>query len=121
MGDFKEYKKCVLMEETFYRQKSRENRLKKGDKNTKFFHKMANTRVRENFLSKVNINEDSLTSAKDIKFGVCRAYKTLLSEIEDWRPRMGDLQFRVLGTEKARSLEEPFSEEELFEALFSLS
>ena len=120
-GIWREYKKCVLMEETFWRQKSREIWLKEGDKNTKFFHKMANARARKNFLSKVNINGDCLTSEEDIKFGVCRAYKTLLSETEDWRPRIGDLQFRVLGTERFRSLEESFSEKEVFEALCNLS
>ena len=115
LGDLEEYKKYVLMEETFWRQKSRETWLKEGDKNTKFFHKMANARARKNFLSKVNINGNSLTSAEDIKDGVCRAYRTLLVETEDWRPRMGNLQFRVLGSERARS-----SEKEVFEALCSL-
>ena len=71
---------------------------------------MANAKARKNFLSKVIINGDTLTSEEDIKSEVCRAYRTLLSEIEDWRPRIGDLQFRVLGIERSRSLEEPFSE-----------
>ena len=72
LGDLDEYKKCVLMEETFWRKKSREIWLKEGNKNTKFFLKMANARVRKNFLSKVNINGNSLTSVEDIKDGVCR-------------------------------------------------
>ena len=37
LGDLEEYKKCVLMEETFWRQKSKEIWLKEGDKNTKSF------------------------------------------------------------------------------------
>ena len=74
---------------------------------------MANAKARKNFLSKVIINGDTLTSEEDIKSEVCRAYRTLLSEIEDWRPRIGDLQFRVLGTEKSRSLEKPFSKKEV--------
>ena len=107
-GDLEEYKNCVLMEETFWRQKSREIWLKEGDKNTRFFHKTANVRARRNFLSKVKINGVTLIDEEDMKSGVCRAYQTLLSENEDWRPRVGDLQFRVLGTERSRSLEEPF-------------
>ena len=121
MGDLEEYKKCVLMEETFCRQKSRETWLKEGDKNTKFFHKTTNAKTKKNFLSKVNINGDSLASGEDMKDGVCRAYRTLLLETEDWRTRMGNFQFRVLGIERARSLEESFSEKEIFEALCSLS
>ncbi|RVW39742.1 hypothetical protein CK203_074683 [Vitis vinifera] len=84
MGDLEEYKNYVLMEETSWRQKSRETWLKKGDKNT-------------------------------------RAYQTLLLENQDWRQRIEDLQFHVMGTKRSRSLEVPFLEEEVFEALCSLS
>ena len=91
MRDLEKYKNCVLMEETLWRQKSRKLWLKEGDKNTKFFHKMANASARNFFLSKVNINWDTLTSEEDIKSEVCRAYRTLLLEIEDCRPIIGDL------------------------------
>ena len=66
------------MEETSWRQKSREPWLKEGDKNTRFFHKTANVRARRNFLSKVKINGVTLIDEEDIKSGVCRAYQTLL-------------------------------------------
>ena len=108
------------MEETSWRQKSREPWLKEGDKNTRFFHKTANVRARRNFLSKVKINGVTLIDEEDIKSGVCRAYRTLLSENEDCRPRIRDLQFRVLGIERYRSLEASFLEKEVFEALCNL-
>ncbi|RVW17754.1 Transposon TX1 uncharacterized 149 kDa protein [Vitis vinifera] len=120
MRDLEEYKNCVLMEETSWRQKSRETWLKEGDKNTSFFHKMANARAKRKFLSKVKINGVTLIDEEDIKSRMCRAYRTLLLENADWRLRNGDLQFHVLGTERSRSLEVPFSEEEVFEALCNL-
>ena len=62
------------MEETSWRQKSREIWLREGDKNTKYFHKMANVRARRNFLSKIRVNGVTLSSIEDIKDSVCRTY-----------------------------------------------
>ncbi|RVW99827.1 putative ribonuclease H protein [Vitis vinifera] len=101
------------------RQKSREIWLKEGDKNTKYFHKMANARARKNFLSKIRINEVTLSSSDDLKEGVCRAYKSLLSEPGDWRPNINGLNFKELGEGLASSLEVVFSEEEIYAALSS--
>ncbi|RVW35135.1 hypothetical protein CK203_085898 [Vitis vinifera] len=52
-GDFE---KWALMEEVSWRQKSREVWLRRGDRNTDFFHKMANSHKRRNCLSKIKIN-----------------------------------------------------------------
>ena len=51
-----EYKKWVIMEETSWRQKSRELWLREGDKNTGYFHKMVNAHKRVNSLVKIKIN-----------------------------------------------------------------
>ena len=52
----KDYKKWVLLEEISWRQKFREVWLKKGDKNTGFFHKMTNAHKRRNYVDIININ-----------------------------------------------------------------
>ena len=62
-----DYKKWTLLEETSWRQKSREIWLREGDKNTKYFHKMVNAKAMRNLLSKIRVNEVSLSSIDEIK------------------------------------------------------
>ena len=52
------YKKWVLLEEIYWRQKSKEFWLKEGDRNTGFFHHMVNAHLRKNALVKIKINGD---------------------------------------------------------------
>ena len=47
------YRKWVLMEETHWRQLSREIWLKEGDRNTGFFHRMASAHRRNNSLDRM--------------------------------------------------------------------
>lgn len=112
-----DYKKWALLEETSWRQKSREIWLREGDKNTRFFHKMVNACPRRVLLTKVRINGVTLTDDEEIKVGVCRAYLILFSEMKDWRLSIRGLHFEVLGKYRFRSLEASFLEEEAFEAL----
>ena len=78
---------------------------------------MANARAMRNFLSKIRVNEVTLSSSEDIKDSVCRTYQSLLSESGDWRPSINGLNFKELGEGVASSLEVMFSEEEIFAAL----
>ena len=103
-----DYKKWALLEKTSWKQKSKEIWLKEGDKNTRFFHKMAHARARRNLLTKVKIKGVTLTDENKIWAGVCRAYQSLLSESGNWRPSVRGLQFGVLGEEKSRKLRVAF-------------
>ena len=51
-----ELEKSFLQEEISWRQKSRAIWLQEGDKNTKFFHRIANSNRRSNFISSLMIN-----------------------------------------------------------------
>ena len=64
------------MEEDSWRQKSRELWLKEVDKNTMFFHKMANAHRRRNHLAKIKVDLVWFTEEREIKEGVTHAFKT---------------------------------------------
>ena len=56
-----DFKKWALIEEISWRQNSRQIWLKEGDSNTRFFHRMANTRRRKNFMQKIKVGGEWLT------------------------------------------------------------
>ena len=116
-GAKEDFKKWALMEEISWRQKSREVWLSEGDRNTKFFHKMANSHRRGNMLARVKINGVWLTKENEVKEGVVNEFKTMLSSAGGWRPSLRGLSFERLEAVDAASLEEPFSEQEVMEAL----
>ena len=117
-GDFE---KWALMEEVSWRQKSREVWLREGDRNTGFFHKMANSHRRRNCLSKIKVDGVWLTEEQEIKRGVVRAFKDQLTDPGGWHPSMEGLDFNRIGDEDAAGLEEVFSEEEVLKALSDLN
>ena len=117
-GDFE---KWTLMKEVSWRQKSREVWLREGDRNTGFFHKMANSHKRRNYLSKIKINGTWLTEEQEINGRVVGAFKDLLTDPRGWHPFMEGLDFNKIDVEEAARLEEVFSKEEVFSALSDLN
>ena len=78
-----DYKKWFLLEEISWWQKFREVWLKKGDRNMRFFHKMANAHRRRNNVDRIKINSVWLLEENEIKEGVVRAFLSLLSNPGD--------------------------------------
>ena len=91
--------------------------MREEDRNTKFFHRMANTHRRQNMLSHVKINGVWLTEENELRDGVVTKFKSMLSFAGGWRPNLRGLPFERLETVDAASLEEPFSKQEVLEAL----
>ena len=116
-----DFKSWAVMEEISWRQKSRELWLKEGDKNTGYFHKMANAHRRRNCLGKISINGKMLEKEAEIKVEMVDAFKNLLSAPSEWRPSLPDLSFNEIGIEDASKLEEVFSEEEIWTAISGLN
>ncbi|RVX21642.1 hypothetical protein CK203_002122 [Vitis vinifera] len=91
------FKKWVLLEETHWRQLSRELWLKEEDKNTGFFHRMANAHRRNNSLDRIKIN------------------RVWLAEEHE------GLHLQHLNLNEAEALELPFIEEEIHFALVEMN
>ena len=116
--DFKEW---VDLEDVSWRQKSREIWLKEGDRNTGFFHRMANSHRRRKSISSININERRLFKEAEVKDGLVSAFQSLLSASNNWCPPYPDLHLSLIGADQAAKLEEMFTEEEVLAAVSGLN
>lgn len=84
------------MEEIFRRQKSCALWLKKGYNNTHFFHRLANSYRRANYV--IGIEVDGVIYEDEIimRTGVERFYQKLYQEMDTWCPIVDELDLRVL-------------------------
>ncbi|WKA02253.1 hypothetical protein VitviT2T_020466 [Vitis vinifera] len=115
------YKKWVLLEETHWRQLSREIWLREGDRNTGYFHRIANANRRNNYLDRIKIDGVSLTEEQEVRDGVANAYQKLLSKEAGWQADIGRLCLDQISQQDAENLESPFSEEEVHSALLEMN
>ena len=81
---------------------------------------MANSHKRRNCLNSICINGRRLDKEADIKEGLVDAFQNLLSALAGWSPSLPDLDLNRIGIEEAVSLEETFSENEIWTAITSL-
>ena len=121
MGAMEDFKKWAIMEEISWRQKSREIWLKEGDRNTGFFHKMANSHRKRNNIDRIRIGDQWLTGIEEVKLGIVKAFKELLGDPGDLRASPEGLNFSRLNDMEALSLEVPFTEDEVDVALADLN
>lgn len=70
-------KQIAIAKEISWRQKSRCLWLKEGDKNTKFFQRMANSHRRGNSIDKLKIEGEIIEDADVIKEGILDFYQNL--------------------------------------------
>ena len=115
------FKKWVLLEETHWRQLSREPWLKEGDKNTGFFQRMANAHWRNNSLDRIKINGVELAEEQEVSEGIVNAFQQQLLEELGWTAGIEGLHLQRLNHSEAEALEMPFTEEEIFLALMEMN
>ncbi|RVW46561.1 LINE-1 reverse transcriptase-like [Vitis vinifera] len=115
------FKKWVLLEETHWRQVSRESWLKEGDKNTGFFHRMANAHRRNNSLDKIKINGVWRVEEQEVREGIVQNFQQLLTEEPSWKADIEGLHLPSLNSCEAEGLEVPFTVEEIHSALLDMN
>ncbi|XP_019242211.1 PREDICTED: uncharacterized protein LOC109222297 [Nicotiana attenuata] len=81
-----EFEENVRKEEIAWRQRSRALWLKEGDRNTKFFHRTANSHKRYNNIDKLLVNGETVENLAEIKREIVAFYQHLYTETEEWRP-----------------------------------
>jgi len=113
-----DWSKFTLMEEISWRQKSRALWLREGDRNIKFFHRMANLHRKFNHLSRVVVDGVQYEVFHEMKAAIHDFYKYLFTEPEPWRPKVDGLCLPVLRVGDKESLQRAFTEEEVVKALF---
>jgi hypothetical protein len=67
----------ILLDEISWQQKSRVLWLKEGDKNTKYFHSVANSHRRNNAIRQLNINNVVSSDQEAIKSWISNFYQPL--------------------------------------------
>ncbi|RVW33328.1 putative ribonuclease H protein [Vitis vinifera] len=86
------YRKWVIMEETHWRQLSREIWLKEGDRNTGFFHRMASAHRRNNHLERIKINGEWLLEEQEIREGIASTFQKFAFRRYGWKADIGGLR-----------------------------
>ncbi|KAL6314020.1 hypothetical protein AAG906_011754 [Vitis piasezkii] len=115
------YQKWVMLEESHWRQLSREVWLKEGDKNTGFFHRMANAHRNNNTVDRVKIDGVWLEEDQEVREGIANAFHQRLSEDVGWKADIEGIQLNRISQQEAKSLEIPFSENEIHSALMEMN
>ena len=106
--------KATLMEEIYWRQKSRVLCIREGDRNTKFFHHIANSHRRFNSIDRLMVDGDLSSDLEAIASAISHFYRQLYTENVAHRPLLDDVEFSCISEEDTLWLDRPFDEDEVF-------
>lgn len=114
------FERKVKGEEMKWKQRSRIQWLKAGDKNTKFFYGMAFARLRGNKISYLIEGSSRLEDRESITKHILEYFLSLYAK-EDWdKPSLQNLHFASIREGSARWLEREFQIGEVRHAVFNL-
>ncbi|KAK2639695.1 hypothetical protein Ddye_027490 [Dipteronia dyeriana] len=111
--------KELRKEEQLWRQKSRVNWLKEGDKNSKFFHSMKNGRRMRNYFNDISFGSGKISDPVLIKEGVVDFFKNYYTKVKWNHPSIIGLNFMGLKDSEREALKVGFSEEEVWAVVCS--
>ncbi|KAK3231468.1 hypothetical protein Dsin_003349 [Dipteronia sinensis] len=111
--------KTIRREEQQWRQKSRVKWLLEGDRNIKFFHCVASGRRRNNFIENIAFDGVVKSRPDEVRAGVADFFEKHYKNVSWTRPYIKGLPLKKLSAEEGESLEEIFTEEEVWTALTS--
>jgi hypothetical protein len=95
--------------------------LKEGDKNTNFFHRVANSHRKFNHVDSLNINGAMSKNPMEIKENIVPFYKKLYFEQCSWRPRGDVLSFLSIDVDESTWLQREFEEKEVWDVVRDLN
>lgn len=101
--------KKLQMEATSWKQKLRAKGLKDGDKNSKYFHMLANHRRRVNYVEGLDIEGKCIKGNEALRAGAKVHFRKLYKESTNYRPKLDNLFFNSLDEVQKNQLEEEFS------------
>ncbi|XP_029148342.1 uncharacterized protein [Arachis hypogaea] len=115
-----DYNRLLLQEELFWYQKSREQWVKYGDRNTKFFHLQTLVRRNHNRVHGLYVRDGSWSTDPDIlQEEALSFYKKLFGTTEEVEVDcLGDVPIPTLSTEACARLIDPVSFAEVKSAVF---
>ena len=109
-----ELEKVTLMEEICWRQKSKALWIREGDRNSKFFHRIANSHRRFNTINNLVVEGELTSNPSSIAACISLFYKQLYTENEGQRPLLDEVEFSRISGEDAAQLDRPFEEKEVY-------
>ena len=91
--------------------------LKEGDNNTSFFHRVANSNRRTNYLRGIEVDGVLYEDEEEVQSKVVHFYQSLYTKSNTWRPFMDGLEFSSIGKDERLELKRDFSKEEVVKVL----
>lgn len=111
----------LRLEDYLWSKKAKSAWRRRGDKNTKFFHKIVESRASSNSISHLFIEGRKVTDLSKVQKHVEDFFTLLYTEEITDRPDFGNLNLKVITQDQSDAIEKPFTESEILNALKDLA